>query len=133
MQDIAQFLTWTAPLDWVTFLIRAVFALAVLPYGVEKLKKIGQPVQFFTVMGIPASVGFYMVMVIETLVPVLVFFGLFTRLALIPIIGSFSVATKVTWGQMGLSPALVFLLLAIALFIIGPGALSLDALWFSAL
>ncbi len=52
--------------------------------------------------------------------------GLLTRLAVIPAIVSFTIATKVTIGKDLTSPALPYLFGLIAIFIVGSGLYSVD-------
>ena len=52
--------------------------------------------------------------------------GFLTRLAVIPAIVSFTIATKVTIGKDLTSPALPYLFGLIAIFIVGSGLYSVD-------
>ena len=63
---------------------------------------------------------------IETFVPLFLMAGLLTRLAVIPAIVSFTIATKVTIGKDLTSPALPYLFGLIAIFIVGSGLYSVD-------
>ena len=61
-----------------------------------------------------------------TFVPLFLMAGLLTRLAVIPAIVSFTIATKVTIGKDLTSPALPYLFGLIAIFIVGSGLYSVD-------
>ena len=58
--------------------------------------------------------------------PLFLMAGLLTRLAVIPAIVSFTIATKVTIGKDLTSPALPYLFGLIAIFIVGSGLYSVD-------
>ena len=72
------------------------------------------------------KVGYYSAAIIETFVPLFLMAGLLTRLAVIPAIVSFTIATKVTIGKDLTSPALPYLFGLIAIFIVGSGLYSVD-------
>ena len=73
-----------------------------------------------------SEVGYYSAAVIETFVPLFLMAGFLTRLAVIPAIVSFTIATKVTIGKDLTSPALPYLFGLIAIFIVGSGRYSVD-------
>ena len=73
-----------------------------------------------------SEVGYYSAAVIETFVPLFLMAGFLTRLAVIPAIVSFTIATKVTIGKDLTSPALPYLFGLIAIFIVGSGLYSAD-------
>lgn len=73
-----------------------------------------------------SEVGYYSAAIIETFVPLFLMAGFLTRLAVIPAIVSFTIATKVTIGKDLTSPALPYLLGLIAIFVVGSGLYSAD-------
>ena len=81
---------------------------------------------FFTVFFFSPRVGYYSAAIIETFVPLFLMAGFLTRLAVIPAIVSFTIATKVTIGKDLTSPALPYLFGLIAIFIVGSGLYSAD-------
>ena len=102
---ISTILHWTCdPISasMASLLFRWAIALAMLPYG------------------------YYSAAIIETFVPLFLMAGLLTRLAVIPAIVSFTIATKVTIGKDLTSPALPYLFGLIAIFIVGSGLYSVD-------
>lgn len=114
--------------DWASLLIRWAVGIALLPWGIKKLMHPEGAAQFPQVMFFSSKIGYYCTMLIEILVPLCLMGGFLTRFAVIPAICSFAVATKVSWGEYGTSPALPFLLSLIAIFFIGSGIYSLDFL-----
>ena len=102
-----------------SLLFRWAIALAMLPYGVQKLFHPENAAKF-------PKVGYYSAAIIETFVPLFLMAGLLTRLAVIPAIVSFTIATKVTIGKDLTSPALPYLFGLIAIFIVGSGLYSVD-------
>lgn len=114
--------------DWAALLVRAAVGAALLPYGLKKFFGRENAAKFPAVLFFSPAAGFYSVMVIETLVPVCLLLGLFTRLAVVPAICSFAVAVKVTKESYFTSPASLYLLMMIVILCIGAGDISLDYL-----
>lgn len=112
--------------DWAALLARVAVGLALLPFGISKCMDRSGADKFHKVLFFSPAAGFYSVMIIETLVPVFLILGLFTRLAVVPAIFSFAIATKVTIGKYGISPASLYFLMMIVIFCIGSGSYSLD-------
>ena len=79
-----------------SLLFRWAIALAMLPYGVQKLFHPENAAKFPKVLFFSPKVGYYSAAIIETFVPLFLMAGLLTRLAVIPAIVSFTIATKVT-------------------------------------
>ena len=98
-----------------SLLFRWAIALAMLPYGVQKLFHPENAANFPKVLFFSPKVGYYSAAVIETFVP----------LFLMAIV-SFTIATKVTIGKDLTSPALPYLFGLIAIFIVGSGLYSVD-------
>lgn len=86
----------------------------------------GKRSDFPKVLFFSPKVGYYSAAVIETFVPLFLMAGFLTRLAVIPAIVSFTIATKVTIGKDLTSPALPYLFGLIAIFIVGSGLYSVD-------
>ena len=89
-----------------SLLFRWAIALAMLPYGVQKLFHPENAAKFPKVLFFSPKVGYYS--------------------AVIPAIVSFTIATKVTIGKDLTSPALPYLFGLIAIFIVGSGLYSVD-------
>lgn len=124
------FALMTTPIsyDWAALIIRVAVGLALLPFGLKKLFNRQDAPRFHKVLFFSPSAGYYSVMAIETLVPIFLLPGLFTRLAVVPAIFSFAVATWITKGPFLTSPASLYFLMMIAIFLIGAGNFSLDYL-----
>lgn len=112
--------------DFAALVVRIAVGLALLPWGLKKLFGQSAASKFPKVGPFSSVTAFYLAMIIEFTVPFFLFAGLFTRMAVIPAICSFSVATKVTKGPYFTSPASLYLLMMIAILLIGGGAYSLD-------
>ena len=100
-----------------SLLFRWAIALAMLPYGVQKLFHPENAAKFPKALFFSPKVGYYSAAIMA---------GLLTRLAVIPAIVSFTIATKVTIGKDLTSPALPYLFGLIAIFIVGSGLYSVD-------
>lgn len=114
------------PYDWAALLVRLAVGLAMLPWGIKKYFERGNAAKFPKVLFFSPEAGFYSAMAIEILVPICLVLGFATRLAVVPAIISFAVAAKVGKGSCFTSHALLYLLMLIAIFLIGPGQYSLD-------
>lgn len=120
---ISTILHWTCdPISasMASLLFRWAIALAMLPYGVQKLFHPENAAKFPKVLFFSPKVGYYSAAIIETFVP------LFLMAGLLPAIVSFTIATKVTIGKDLTSPALPYLFGLIAIFIVGSGLYSVD-------
>lgn len=126
---ISTILHWTCDptsASMASLLFRWAIALAMLPYGLQKLFHPENAVKFPKVLFFSPKVGYYSAAIIETFVPLFLMAGLLSRLAVIPAIVSFTIATKVTIGKDLTSPALPYLFGLIAIFIVGSGLYSVD-------
>lgn len=106
---ITTILHWTCDptsASMASLLFRWAIALAMLPYGVQKLFHPENATKFPKVLFFSPRVGYYSAAIIETFVPLFLMAGFLTRLAVIPAIVSFTIATKVTIGKDLTSPAL---------------------------
>lgn len=100
-------------------------------HGLPKWKVIfqGRETQFADPLGIGSEISFYLVLFAEGICFLFVILGLFTRLALIPLIIAMFVAVFVfhansTFGDYEMS--LIYLFGFVALFLTGPGSYSID-------
>lgn len=126
---ITTILHWTCDstsASMASLLFRWAIALAMLPYGVQKLFHPENATKFPKVFFFSPRVGYYSAAIIETFVPLFLMAGFLTWLAVIPAIVSFTIATKVTIGKDLTSPALPYLFGLIAIFIVGSGLYSAD-------
>lgn len=125
--------SWSAiATDWASLILRLTFGLLMLSHGIPKLMKFmdgtmefGDPIG----IGVPASLA--LTVFAEVFCAVLIIIGLWTRLALIPLIITMAVAVFVVHinddlGTMEL--ALQYLLSYCALFLLGSGRFSIDAI-----
>lgn len=119
-------MTAPIPYDWVALMLRLAVGLALLPYGIDKCMNRANAGKFHKVLFFSPAAGFYCVMAIETLVPIFLFAGMFTRLAVVPAIFSFAIAAWITLGKYGKSPASLYFLMMIVIFCVGGGNYSLD-------
>ena len=117
--------------DWASLILRLTFGILMLSHGVPKLMKLmngtmefGDPIG----IGVPASLT--LTVFAEVLCSVLLVIGLWTRLALIPLIITMAVAVFIVHINDGLETmesALLYLLSYCALFLLGSGKFSIDA------
>jgi putative oxidoreductase len=125
--------SWSATAtDWASLILRLTFGLLMLSHGIPKLMKFmdgtmefGDPIG----IGVPASLA--LTIFAEVFCAVLTIIGLWTRLALIPLIITMAVAVFIVHinddlGTMEL--ALQYLLSYCALFLLGSGRFSIDAI-----
>lgn len=124
--------TWSATAtSWASLILRVTFGLLMLSHGVPKLMKLlngtmefGDPIG----IGVPASLT--LTVFAEVVCSILLVIGLWTRLALIPLIITMFVAVFIVHIQDDLATmesALLYLLSYCALFLLGSGAYSMDA------
>jgi len=106
------------------------FCMAYL-YGYSKLNKLfgDEPVEFMNFMGLGDTVSLALVVFAEFFCSILIFFGLFTRLATIPLIFTMLVAVFYAHRDDPFSDkehGLLYLGAYIVLFMMGPGRYSVD-------
>lgn len=118
-------------LDWAALLMRLVFCgLMVYNHGLMKIILFSEsPDSFSDPLGIGASASYYLVVFAEAICSGLVLLGLFTRLALLPLLVTMVVAVfSVNWDNTLTEKELPLLYLSvyIAIWLLGPGRFSLD-------
>lgn len=125
--------SWSAnATDWASLILRVTLGLLMLSHGIPKLMKLmngtmefGDPIG----IGVPASLT--LTVFAEVVCSVLIIIGMWTRLALIPLMITMAVAVFIVHindplGTMEL--ALMYLLSYCALFLLGSGKYSVDAI-----
>lgn len=126
---LSTILNWTCDptsASLASLLFRWAMALAIFPYGIHKFFHPENAEKFPKVMFFSPRLGYFSAAIIETFVPLFLMAGFLTRLAVIPAIVSFIVATKVTINKDLTSPALPYLFGLIAIFVVGSGSYSVD-------
>lgn len=116
----------------VLLIVRIVIAVMMLVHGLPKLQMLfSGNVQFPEVMGMGATFSLALAVFAEVVCSVFLLFGLFTRLAAVPLIVTMLVAVIVVHGgdpftqkELGLH----YLTAYLSLFILGGGKYSLDAM-----
>lgn len=117
--------------DWAALLMRFVFCgLMVYNHGLMKIMLFSEsPESFSDPLGIGGAASYYLVVFAEAICSVLVFLGLFTRLALLPLLITMMVAVfSVNWDNPLAEKELPMLYLSVyvAIWLMGPGRFSLD-------
>lgn len=121
--------------DYALLLMRLVFGLSmVYGHGWRKFNRLigSDEITFADPFGIGPAPSLALVVFAEVGCAVLVAIGLFTRLALVPLIITMLVAAFVAhWGDPfgDMEMALLYLTAYIALILTGPGWYSVDAQW----
>lgn len=115
------------------FILRIGVALMMLTHGYPKLLRLlsDEPVTFATILGMSATLSLALAVFAEFLCSLLIFFGVGTRLASIPLIVTMSVAAFHVHGEDPFSrkeKALLFLLIFVVLLFTGGGKFSIDYL-----
>lgn len=111
--------------------MRLVFCgLMVYNHGLIKITLFSEsPESFSDPLGIGASASYYLVVFAEAICSGLVLLGLFTRLALLPLLGTMAVAIfSVNWENPLTDKELPLLYFSVyvAIWLLGPGRFSLD-------
>ncbi len=117
------------------------FFRLILSYGffkpaMMKINNLPATIKFFQTIGIPfPELGAWLAMITEASGVILLFLGLFTRLISLPMMFLLGVAiSTVHWkygfsaGANGYEIPLYYLAMLFALFILGPGGISIDAI-----
>jgi len=120
-------------LDLGLLIFRVGFAAIMLTHGWSKLSVVlsGAEVQFADPIGLGMVTSFYLAIFAEFFCAILVVLGLFTRLALLPLIITMAVVVFVVHGADPFSkqePGLMFLLAFVFLLFSGPGRFSIDSI-----
>jgi putative oxidoreductase len=113
-------------------LLRVAVGALVVPYGYNKLMHFAEKKStFMNFMGMGSSLSLSLVIFAEFFCSMFLIVGLFTRVAVIPLIISMTVAiTKAHQGDIfgqGEKPAL-FLAAFLVIFLCGPGRISVDGM-----
>ncbi len=124
---------WT---DIGLLLLRITFGAAMLyGHGIGKWGKLfgGEEIQFADPFGLGVVASLGLAVFAEVICSLLIALGLFTRLALIPLIVTMAVAYFMVHFSDPFAKqekAILYGITYIALFFTGPGRYSLDAMWF---
>jgi len=120
--------------DVATLLLRLIFGGLLFYHGYDKIDHYHLYLSMSkSIIGLGAKMEFSLVIFAEFFCGFLIIIGLFTRLAVIPLIISFSVAFFIAHAKdafMVKELAFLFLLLCIPVFILGSGKFSVDRLLF---
>lgn len=132
IQKLLSPISWSANAAALSSLIlRLTLGLLMLSHGIPKLiNLINGNMEFGDPIGIGAPASLILTVFAEVLCSLLIIIGLWTRLALIPLIITMAVAVFIihindSLGTM--EPALMYLLSYCALFLLGSGRFSVDA------
>lgn len=120
-------------LDWAALIMRFVFCgLMAINHGLMKISLFSEnPDSFSDPLGIGSSTSYYLVVFAEAICSGLVLLGLFTRLALLPLLVAMAVAVfQVQWNNPMTDKELPLLYLSVyvAIWLLGPGRFSVDAM-----
>ena len=129
-------LLFVAYRDWAfniaMLILRVCSGALIIPYGYSKLIHFAEKKDSFTnFMGIGSPLSLALVIFAEFFCGMLIVLGLFTRLAVIPLVISMSmVVVKINhWNVFGKDEhAAFFLAIFLAIFLCGPGKASADGL-----
>jgi putative oxidoreductase len=117
--------------DWVSLLIRVTICALMTIHGYSKFQILtsGNPIDFPDPIGLGPTTSLILVVTAEFICSILVVVGLFTRYALLVLIGNMLVISFIVHGKDSLEDkehALMYLFTYIALFLLGSGRFSLD-------
>lgn len=121
-------------IDLLSLVLRVSVAAFMLTHGIGKLNLLfsGNEIQFPDPIGLGATFALSLTVFAEVLCSILIGLGLLTRFASIPLIMTMLVATFVIHGADPFAKkefALLYLLIYLAVFVIGSGKYSLDYLF----
>ncbi|MEP7322529.1 MAG: DoxX family protein [Saprospiraceae bacterium] len=120
--------------DWVSLILRLSLGGLMLNHGIPKfLKLIHGDFQFGDPIGLGAKTSLVLAVFAEFLCSILLALGLYTRFTIIPLAFTMFIAAFVVLQDdsfSGKENALLFLLPYVALFLLGSGRYSLDAVLF---
>jgi len=116
----------------VLLILRVGIAIMMLIHGIPKLQMLfSDNIQFPGVMGMSPFFSLTLTVLAEVLCSLLIFFGLFTRIATIPLILTMLTAVFLIHGADPFAKqelGLLYLLVYVALFMLGGGKYSIDAI-----
>ncbi len=116
--------------SWGLLVIRIAAASLMIPHGLAKLENFSQMSQQFPdPLGVGSALSLSLIISAEFFASILLLFGLFTRLALIPLIFGMGVAVFVIHGADPMQVkelAVLYMLVFVGLIITGPGKYSVD-------
>ncbi len=120
-----------ANVNFALFILRAGIALLMLTHAYPKVLNLfgDEPVKFISFFGLSATVTISLVLFAEFICSVLVFIGLFTRLAVIPLITTMLVAVFHFHADDPFAvkeKAILYLLVYTAILLTGAGKFSVD-------
>jgi putative oxidoreductase len=123
---------WSADAtDYASLVLRLTLGLLMLNHGIPKMMNLfSGNIQFADPIGIGVPASLALTVFAEVLCSILVAAGLWTRLALIPLMITMLVAVSVVHFNDGMDKkelALIYLLPYLALFLLGSGKFSMDA------
>ncbi|MFV8336033.1 DoxX family protein [Flavobacterium sp. RSP29] len=124
--------SWTVnATDWASLILRLTLGLLMLSHGIPKLMKLlNGTMEFGDPIGIGAPASLTLTVFAEVVCSLFIVIGLWTRLALIPLIITMAVAVFIVHinDDLGTMEAgLMYLLCYCALFLLGSGTYSMDA------
>ena len=118
--------------DWALLILRVCAGgLMAINHGYPKLLKLfgEEPIKFADVFGMGAPASLTLAVLAEFVAGILIALGLLTRLSTIPAMFTMAVAAfMIHWADpfARKESALIFLLMYLVIFLLGPGKMSLD-------
>lgn len=121
------------PNNIAALILRLGLGVLTIHHGYQKLSHFEEmKSDFLDFLGLGSSVSLAMAMAVELFCPVFIIFGLFTRIAAVPLVITMSVALfKIKEGDIfgGGESAALYLLGYLFLLLAGPGTLSIDSVF----
>ena len=111
--------------------LRIAICAMMLTHGLNKLSTFSAMSQNFNYLGIGGTLSLSLVIFAEVFCSIAVLLGLFTRLAVLPLIFAMCIAIFITHGGQAFAAkelASLYLTFFTVIFIIGPGRFSIDRL-----